>query len=124
MRYLALLLIPSLALGQVQSIKKNEPAPYDGFIFTVEAEAKNRKLLLDLDIYKALDESNRRIIDLKTRENLILAEQYNIWKAQSDSLSKQVIEANDKSFWRSLLYFGIGVITTTAIVYGVNQASK
>jgi hypothetical protein len=123
-KLLILLLIPSLTLAQVTSVKKGEAAPYDGYLFTVEAEAKNRKLLLDLDVYKALDESNRRIIDLKTRETLILTEQYNIWKSQSDSLSKQVIEANDKSFWRSLLYFGIGVVTTTAIVYGVNKASR
>jgi hypothetical protein len=119
-----LLLIPSLTFGQVVSVKKGDPSPYDGYLFSIEAEAKNRKMLLDLDVYKALDESNRRMLDLKTKENQVLTEQYNLWKTQSDSLSKQVIESQDKSFWRSLLYFGAGVLATTAIVYGVNQASR
>lgn len=125
MRHLwLLLLIPTLTWGQVQYLPKDTPAPYTGYLFTPEAEKANRKSLLDLDIYKQLDESNKRILDLRMQENKVLTEQYQLWKEQSDSLSKQLVSARNDTFWKSLVYFGLGCIVTTGLAFAVNKATK
>jgi len=125
MRHLWLLfLIPMLSFGQVQYLPKDTPAPYTGYLFTPEAEKANRKSLLDLDIYKQLDESNRRILDLRVQENKVLTEQYQLWKGQSDSLSKQLVSARNDTFWKSLVYFGLGCLVTTGLAFAVNKATK
>jgi hypothetical protein len=125
MRHLwLLLLIPTLTWGQVQYLPKDTPAPYTGYLFTLEAEKANRKSLLDLDIYKQLDESNKRILDLRLQENKVLTEQYQLWKGQSDSLSKQLVSARNDTFWKSLVYFGLGCLVTTGLAFAVNKATK
>lgn len=121
---LVLMLIPATVFGQVQYIEKNTPAPYSGFLFTVEAERANRKSLLDLDVYKQLDESNKRMLELRIQENKVLTDQYTLWKTQSESLSKQLVDANNNSFWKSLLYFGLGCVVTTGLAFAVTRATR
>lgn len=119
-----LLLIPTLVFGQVQHVNKGEPSPYEGYVFTLDAERNNRKQLLDLDIYKQLDESNKRMLDLRVSENKVITEQYQLWKEQSNSLSKQLISARNDSFWKSLVYFGLGALITTGLAFGVSRATR
>ena len=122
--FLCLLLISSTALGQVVHLDKGTPAPVEGYLFSLDAEKANRKSLLDLDIYKELDASSKRMLDLKTQENTILTQQYVLWKDQSASLSKQLVSARNDTFWHSLLYFSLGCIITTGLAYGVNKATR
>lgn len=122
--FLCLLLISATATAQVQYIQKDAPAPYTGYIFSIESEKANRKSLLDLDVYKELDASSKRMLELKTQENTILTQQYVLWKDQSASLSKQLVSARNDTFWHSLLYFSLGCIITTGLAYGVNKATR
>lgn len=125
MRYFLLLFLISYnCIAQVQYVKKGDTVPYTGFLFTEEAERANRKSLLDLDIYKEIDESNKRMLDLRVQENKILTEQYQLWKGQSESLSKQLVSARNDTFWKSLVYFGLGCIVTTGLAFAVNKATK
>jgi hypothetical protein len=117
-------MIPSLCLGQVQHINKGEPSPFEGFVFSIDAERSNRKQLLDLDIYKQLDESNKRMLDLQIKENSIVTQQYILWKDQSASLSKQLVSARNDSFWKSLVYFSLGALITTGLAFGVSRATR
>jgi hypothetical protein len=105
-------------------LRKGEQAPFEGYHFSLEAEEKNRKSLLDLDIYKELDASNRRMLDLKTQENTILTQQYTLWKDQSASLSKQLVSARNDTFWHSLMYFTLGCLVTTGLAFAVNKATR
>lgn len=122
--FIALTLISSISFAQVQHLDKGQAAPFEGYIFSLEAERANRKSLLDLDVYKALDESNKRMLELRVQENQILTQQYNLWKTQSESLSKQLVESNNNSFWKSLLYFSLGALVTTGIAFGVTRATR
>jgi hypothetical protein len=122
--FLCLLLISSIASAQVVHLDKGSPSPFEGYLFSIESEKANRKSLLDLDIYKELDASNRRMLDLKTQENTILTQQYVLWKDQSASLSKQLVSARNDTFWHSLLYFGLGCLVTTGLAYAVNKATR
>lgn len=121
---IASLLISATSVAQVQYIQKDSIAPYTGYLFSIEAERVNRKSLLDLDVYKQLDESNKRMLDLKIQENKLLTEQYLLWKTQSDNLSKQLISARNDTFWHSLLYFGLGCLVTTGLAFAVNKATR
>lgn len=121
---ITLLLISATATAQVQYIQKDTPAPYSGYLFTIEAEKANRKSLLDLDVYKELDASNKRMLELRVQENKILDSQYQLWKGQSESLSKQLVSARNDTFWHSLLYFSLGCLVTTGLAFAVNKATK
>lgn len=122
---LFLTLLTSLnALGQVQYLDKGIPAPYSGFLFTPEAEKANRLRLLERDYFEQLDVQNKHLIELQVAQTAIVQQQVDLWKGQSENLSKQLTEMKDNSFWKSLLYFGLGCILTTAVVFGVNKASK
>jgi hypothetical protein len=122
---LFLALLTSLnALGQVQYLPKDAPAPYSGFLFTPEAEKANRARLLERDYFEQLDIQNKQLIQLQITQTTLVQEQSNLWKAQSENLAKQLAAVKENTFWKNLLYFSLGSILTTAIVFGVNKASK
>jgi hypothetical protein len=112
------------ANAQVEYIEKGKPAPYTGYLFTPEKEADVRKANEDLKLFKLIDDNNSKILKLKEDQLVVVKEQADLWKNQSERLSKQLVDAEDRGFWRNTLYFGLGAIVTTAIVFGVNQASK
>lgn len=112
-----LCMLSTLAYGQVQAIKKGELAPYDGYVFSLDAELKNRKELIELDALR-----------LKTpllEQNLnLITEQSKLWQATALEANKELYKRDQNSFWVNTGYFLIGALLTTGIVYGVNQASK
>lgn len=112
------------ALAQVKYLEKGEPAPYTGFLFTPEKEQEVRQANEALKYFKLVDETNQRIIKLKDDELALIKDQGAIWRNQADALSKQLQEEKNSSFWRNTLYFGLGAVLTTALAFGVNQATK
>ncbi len=119
-----ILLFSSQAIAQVKYVEKGTPAPYDGYLFTPEKEQEVRQANESLKYYKLVDETSQRILTLKDNEIKLLTESSTIWHNQSIELSKQLEASKDSSFWRQALYFGLGAVLTTAITFGVNQASK
>jgi len=114
----------NVAMAEVKFIEKDKPAPYSGFLFSPTAELENRLKLMDLEYFKNLTNNQNKLIDLKNKETELLAEQVKLWKDQSESLSKELTRKENYSFWKNLLYFGLGAAITTTIVFGVNKASK
>lgn len=112
-----LALIPSFALGQVKYITKGEPAPYEGYIFSIDAELENRKTLIEhkfmvkqLDLYRANED--------------ILNKQVDLWKGQSRLLSDQLVKKEQNTFWQNTLYFALGALVTTGLAFGVSRATR
>lgn len=117
-------LMATSAFGQVKYIEKGEQAPYSGFLFTPEKEAEVRQNTESLKYYKLVDESNKRLFELQAKELQYTQEQANLWRSQSGELSRQLEDQRNSSFWKQTLYFGLGALVTTALAFGVNQATK
>lgn len=110
--------------AQVLYVSKGDPAPYNGYIFTLGAELDNRKKLEDLKTLVLVEANDKKIIDMK---DLYITEsntEMNIWKTQAQDLSKQLAEQSNSSFWHSVLYFGLGVVASTAMAFAVSRASR
>lgn len=118
------ILISHTGFAQVKYIEKGEQAPYTGYLFTPEKEAEVRQSVEALKYFKLVDETNTRIIKLKDDELALVRQQTDIWRTQSDALSKELQEQKNSGFWRQTLYFGLGALLTTALAFGVNKATK
>jgi hypothetical protein len=104
-------------LAQVQYIEKGTQAPFTGYLFTPEAELKNRKDLIQLDMF-------RQTVPLLEQNNTLLTKQVDLWRTQSDELSKQLIRQERSTFWQNLGYFALGAVLTTGLAFAVNQSTK
>lgn len=120
---LSLLLVTNVYADPVL-LKKGDIAPFEGFLFSRELEASNRLRLLDADLYKQLDISNQKIIQYHVQEKDILKQQADLYRNHADNMAKQLVKAEDRSFWRNTLFFITGAVLTTAITFGVRQATK
>jgi myo-inositol-1-phosphate synthase len=121
---IGLLLVNQVLAQDVVYLKKGEVTPYEGYLFSQAKESEVRLKLLDADVYKQLDASNQRIIGYHVQEKALLQQQANLWHTQADSLSKQLVNAEDRSFWRNTLFFLAGALITTGIAYGVTRATR
>jgi hypothetical protein len=125
MKYIILaLLIPSITLAcdkPVTFLPKGTTTQCDLYGFTPDKEREVRLGVVDLDYYKGLSASQTHQVGLYKEENKLLESQVNLWRDQSTRLSKELTESKSKSTLTLFLWFGLGVLTTTAITYGVNQ---
>lgn len=122
---MALLLFrTAMADGLVTYIDKGTPAPYNGFLFNKEAELDNRKSLIDGEMYKQLSDLKDKKIDFLNKDISYANTQTELWKNQSDSLSKQLVDQRDSSFWKYALFFVLGCAVTTGIAFAVKGATR
>jgi hypothetical protein len=112
------------SIAQVKYVEKGTPAPYTGYLFTPEKEKETRFKLIDLDYYKKLSEINTARLDNAHKQNELLSKQVDLWQNHSKELSKELATNESRSFWKNILYFGLGAIITVGLTYSVNQASK
>lgn len=120
MKFTTIILFLSISfnsLAQPKYIEKGTPAPFTGFLFSAEDELKNRKELIELDGY-------RQKYPLLNENNEILKQQVNLWRTQSEDLSKQLIRQERSTFWQNLGYFALGAVLTTGMAFAVNQATN
>lgn len=106
------------SFAEVRYVEKNQPAPYSGYLFDVEAEKKNRLSLVDLDYFKLKSESLERESQLYKKDQTLLIEQKNLWQENSNRVTEQLIKERDQNLWTKLFYFGLGVLAGK-LVYDV-----
>ena len=110
--------------GDVTYLELNTPAPYPGYLFTVPKTEETRQKLIDLDTFKALNESLQKSLDLN-KTNLQLVEDKNVLLLnQNDSLAKKLYNEREMSDWTKALWFGAGVLATILITYGVKKINQ
>ncbi len=126
MKLASLLLLVSItaAADPVIYIEKATPAPYAGYLFTPEAELKNRLQLLDGDYYKQLEVLSQKSIETYKLQLSMTESQRDLWSKEAQRLSKELVSNQDSSFWKSSAYFALGCVVTTAIAFAVNKATK
>lgn len=113
-----------IAAGPIQYLTQGTPAPYNGYIFTEEAEQKNRLQLIEGNYFKSLDSVNQEYL-LNLHKQMELSDKQRIlWREESERLSKQLVAQQDSSFWKQVLFFGLGCVVTTGLAFAVNKATK
>lgn len=126
-RLLALILSTMYSVGclaQVTYLKKDQPSPSEGYLFTLDAELQNRMKLEQLKTLLIVQDNDQQILALKDQYIKDSDNQVTLWKAQSQDLSKQLIEQQNTTFWHSILYFGLGVVSATAMAFAVSRATR
>lgn len=100
-----LMLTPTFA---AKTIEKGSPAPYKGVIFTVEEEKKLQSMKL----------KNLGLVELNTlhkQKSVIQSQRINNLRSQLKSR---------QSVWQKIGYFTLGVLATSAALYGGAQLAK
>lgn len=112
------------ATAQVKYLEQGQQAPFTGYLFSPDKEQEARQNTEAVQHLRKLDEYNQKIIQLKDEEIQLINGQKQMWQKQSEDLSKQLQAKENSGFWKQTLYFGLGALVTTALAYGVNQATK
>lgn len=117
-------LLSSISFGQVSYIKKDQPSPYEGYVFSLDSELDNRKKLEQLKTLLIVNDNNQLLLNLKDQYIKESDTEINLWKSQSQDLSKQLVSQENKTFWHSLLYFGLGVASATVMAFAVSHVTR
>lgn len=108
-------IIPPLGISkEVKFISKGTVAPYDGYIFDLEAEQFNRLELMEKDnLVKQLSlfKENEKIY----QSNSLM------WQNVATQNTERLVKMESNTFWQNTLFFGLGVLVTGALAIGLSK---
>lgn len=112
------------AYAEFDHLKQGDSAPYTGFLISPSKEQELRLINERLKLDEALIKQYDIVQELNKKHVEVLQQRLDIYQNENIRLSKEIIESRGDGFWNKFLYFALGVLATTAIVYGVNQAVR
>lgn len=122
--FLILLSLSNQLLADVIYLEANKPAPFTGFLFDVEKGKQVKQRLVEADYFEKLSQSLTIQVNLyegiETRSN----EKYKILMDRNNDLSKNLNAERSLGNWERLGIFGLGVLATVLVLYGVKNVSK
>lgn len=80
--------------AEVSEIKKGDVAAYDGFLFDKDTTIKMRNDLIDLDKYKALNDSYKKTLELTDFQIKLQKDQIELLLDSNKNLSSQLKMSN------------------------------
>jgi hypothetical protein len=122
--FILILACPAVSMAQVAYVTKDQPSPYTGYLFTLDAELQNRMKLEQLKTVLIEKSNDEQLLALKDAYIKDDTTEIAMWKVEAQDLSKQVVEQQSSTFWHSILYFGLGVISATAMAFAVSHATR
>lgn len=123
-KFLFIFIISFNLCAQVKYIDKDTPAPYNGYLFTVEKTKEVRKDLIEKD---RLTEFNKVLQEnIKIQETVISNQKVQVTEllSQNEKLVKEVDANASTSTFSKVLWFGLGVAASGFAVYGAAQLTK
>lgn len=105
-------------------LKKGEPSPCEGFLFSPDAQKKASQSIDDAKYYKDLSELLHSRNDLLQQQIAITDQRLMLYIKSTDELAKEVNRKQHEDFWQKTVYFGLGVAVTGLSVYAASQAIK
>ncbi len=103
-----------LFADQVLYIKKGDPAPFTGYVFDLEAQQKNQLSLLEKD-------NMAKQINLFKDDETLYTNQVLQWKTVATQNTERLVNIESNSFWQKTLFFGLGVLATSALAIGLSK---
>lgn len=111
------LLLTYVRADEVKFIKKDEPAPYEGYLFSPEKEKEVRYTTKRLETVENLNQ-------LQEEKVFLYEKRLEIRDKQLDALSNRVVDEKNDSFLSKAGMFILGALVTTGIVFGVQKVSR
>jgi hypothetical protein len=105
-------------------LKKGEPAPCEGFLFSPDAEKKASQAVDDAKYYKDLSELLHSRNDLLQKQLAINDERLMLYMKTTEELAQEVVRKQHEDFWQKAAYFGLGIAVTGLSIYAAAQAIK
>lgn len=120
---MTLSLLGSIANAKAQDaifIEKNQPAPYSGVLFSESTARQLRSSLLESDkmALRFANEQNKSSAYFQTIE--LKDQEIELYKSQNEKL----LRLEDNSETMKYVWFGLGILVTSAAVYGARGLSK
>lgn len=125
MKFLILSLLFNVAYAQnAVVIKKGDPAPFDGVLFTKTYEKELRQQKLDLEYAEKKIVHLSQLNELNNKELDILTKRFELQRNRAQEMADRESKAESQSAWKNALYFVSGALVTGIIGYGVIQAYR
>lgn len=115
------LIVNPLYANDVVYLEKDKPSPYSGILFPVERANELRKMAIELETLRAINESYSKSIQLYQKTMQLNDEKYLLIYNQNDRLSEALVESRRSSDLQKIIWFGLGVLATGFAVYGAKK---
>lgn len=112
--FLTLSFTSQLFANDVKFIKKGDPAPFTGYVFDLEAEQANRLSLMQKD-------NMAKQLSLFKDDETLYTNQVLQWKTVATQNTERLVNIESNSFWQKTLFFGLGVLATSALAIGLSK---
>jgi hypothetical protein len=110
--------------NEVVFLEQNKPAPYSGVLFPVEKANELRKMAIELETLRAINESYIKSIDLYQKTIRLHDQKYELLNEQNDRLSEALVESRRSNDLQKVIWFTLGVLATGFAVYGAKKITQ
>lgn len=110
--------------NDVVSIKKGNPAPFSGLLFTEDKAREVRLELLELDKNRVMLFSKEQQLSIFQNRLELRDEEIELYRTQNKRLIEQNGANKDVGRVERILWFGLGVIVTGAAVYAAGSLAR
>jgi hypothetical protein len=105
-------------------LEQNKPAPYSGVLFPVEKANELRKMAIELETLRAVNESYIKSIGLYQKTIQLHDEKYNLLYQQNDKLAEALVESRRSNDLQRVIWFTLGVLATGFAFYGAKKITQ
>lgn len=105
-------------------LKKDEKAPFEGFLLSEEKVRELRNTTIERDAYKSLNESYQKSTNFLKETLSIKDNQIQILLNQNDNLAKSLKEERSTSNLERIAWFALGVVGTGLAAYGIQKITQ
>lgn len=107
--------------NDVVSIKKGQPAPYDGIIFTEKRANELRQEVLELDKQRIMVQSRDERIQIYQSRIQLKDEEIELYRTQNNRLIRQNESNKSIGNVERMVWVGLGVLATVGAVYAAGS---
>lgn len=105
-------------------IEKDKPAPYEGYIFTIDKTKDTRIKLLERDTFQGLNVSLTTTNTFLQQNSDFKDKQIKLVQDRNDQLSQALKDSQSSSNLEKILWFSLGVVGTGLAVWGVKEITR
>lgn len=121
---LILLLVASPSWGNVTYLNKGDVAPYEGYLFSIEAEKKLRVTDQELTLCTEKNDLLTKSVAINLELTTVYKNKADLYQQHSENLSKQLLAEKSDSFLSKGFYFVLGAALTGLVAYGAAHAVR
>ena len=120
----SLALYPCALADQAVGLDKDQKAPFAGVLLDAEKANSVKVGLQELDLYKAITESQAKSIDLLKQNESYNQNKVNILLEQNDKLAESLRSSQSLNSWERIGLVLLGVAVTVGAGVAIRSATK